>query len=184
MSSTPHSSASHHNAAVLVELRSTTGINFLIRLPRATKSLQLPSPSASSVMTSVPLCADSSKPEAALMLRAHCTAMPRALNSFSMPGFGPLLATMMTALVLCSRGIKATVARLQASAAQFRIAVSYCFALMRAKTSQSGPQMDFNRSLRRHVHAASVTKALPVLAPEQSCALVEQKRNLRALKIA
>jgi hypothetical protein len=34
-----------------------------------------------------------------------------------MPGFGPLLATMITALVSCSRGINATVTRLQASAA-------------------------------------------------------------------
>ncbi|MDQ1406666.1 MAG: hypothetical protein QOG55_2295 [Acidobacteriaceae bacterium] len=73
-------------------------MNFPIALTRSTKSLQLPSVSASSVMTRVPLSADSSNPEAALMLRAHCTVMPRAFNSFSMPGCGPLLATMMTAL--------------------------------------------------------------------------------------
>ena len=98
MSSTPHSSASHHNSAVLVELRSTTGMNFLVLLTRSTKSLQLPSLSASSVMTSVPLWADSSKPEAALMLRANRTVMPQAFSSFSMLGSGPVLATMMTAL--------------------------------------------------------------------------------------
>jgi hypothetical protein len=92
-------------------------MNFPTPRTRSTKSLQLPSLSASSVMTRVPLSAESSKPEAALMLRAHCTAMPRAFNSFSMPGFGLLLATMMTALVSCSRGINATVTRLQASAA-------------------------------------------------------------------
>jgi hypothetical protein len=51
ISSTPHSSASHHNSAVLVELRSTTGMNFPILLTRSTKSLQLPSLRASSVMT-------------------------------------------------------------------------------------------------------------------------------------
>src|ERR1700752_2710760 len=72
ISSTPQSSASHHNSAVLVELRSTTGRYFPIHLTRSTKSLQLPSPSASSVMTTVPLTAESSKPEAALMLCAHC----------------------------------------------------------------------------------------------------------------
>jgi hypothetical protein len=65
-------------------------------LTRSTKSLQFPSLNASSVMTRVPLDADSSRPEAALMLRAHCTVMPRAFNSFSMVGSGPLSATMMT----------------------------------------------------------------------------------------
>jgi len=73
-------------------------MNFLIFLTRSTKSLQLPSLSASSVMTRVPLWAASSRPEAALMLRAHRTVMPRGFNSFSMLGSGQLLATMMTAL--------------------------------------------------------------------------------------
>lgn len=81
-------------------------MNFSIPLTRSTKSLQLPSLSASSVMTRVPLSAESSKPEAALMLRAHCTAMPRAFNSFSMRGSGRLLATRMTALAGCSPAIK------------------------------------------------------------------------------
>jgi len=105
MSSTSHSSASHHNSAVLVELRSTTGMNFPRPLTRSIKSLQLPSVSASSVMTRVPLCADSSKPQAALMLRAHCTVMQRAFSLFSMPGSGSLLATMMTAPAGCSPAI-------------------------------------------------------------------------------
>lgn len=77
-------------------------MNFPTPRTRSTKSLQLPSLSATSVMTRVPLGADSSKPEAALMLRAHCTVMPRAFNSFLMAGPGPLSATMMTALVDCS----------------------------------------------------------------------------------
>jgi hypothetical protein len=124
MSSTPHSSASHHNSAVLVELRSTTGMNFPIPLTRSTKSLQLPSPSASSVITRVPLWADSSKPEAALMLRANSTVMPQASSSFSILGPGPVLATMMTALGSFFPGIT-SFARLHASRAQFRIAVSY-----------------------------------------------------------
>jgi hypothetical protein len=100
-------------------------MNFRAYLTRSTKSLQLPSLSAGSVMTRVPPCADWSKPEAALMLRAHCTVTPRALNSFSMPGSGPLFATMMTALAGCLPGINVTYARSHASGAQFRIAVSY-----------------------------------------------------------
>ena len=124
MSSTPHSRASHHNSAVLVELRSTTGMNFPIPLTRSAKSLQLPSLSASSVMTRVPLRADSSRPEADLMLRAHRTVMPRGFNSFSMLGSGPLLATMMTALGSFLPGIT-SFTRLHASGAEFRIAVSY-----------------------------------------------------------
>jgi hypothetical protein len=99
-------------------------MNFPIPLTCSTKSVQLPSPSASSVMTMVPLCADFSKLEAALMLRAHCTLMPRALKSLSMAGSGPLFATMMTALGSFSPGIIVSL-DLHASGPQFRIAVSY-----------------------------------------------------------
>ena len=99
-------------------------MNFPILLTRSTTSVHLPSPSASSVMTRVPLCADCSKPEAALMLRAHCTAMPRALNSFSMPDCGPLLATMRTVLGSFSPGIIVS-PDLHARGVESQIAVSY-----------------------------------------------------------
>jgi hypothetical protein len=123
MSSTPYSSASHHSSAVLVELRSTTGTKFPIHLTRSTKSLQLPSLSESSVMTRVPFSVDWSRPEAALMLGAHCTVMPRVVNSFSMAGSGSLSATMMSALTGRSVSTNVTFAD-QASSAEFRIAVS------------------------------------------------------------
>lgn len=104
-------------------------MNFPIPLTCSTKSLQLPSPSASSVMTRVPLGADCSKLEAALMLRAHCTLMPRALKSLSMAGAGPLFATMITATMRTalgsfSPGIIVSL-DLHASGPQVQIAVTY-----------------------------------------------------------
>ena len=53
ISSTPHSSASHHSSEVLVGLTSATGMGFPRRLNSSIKSLQLPSLRASSVMTTV-----------------------------------------------------------------------------------------------------------------------------------
>lgn len=125
-------------------------MNFLIFLTRSTKSLQLPSLTATSVMTRVPLCADSSKPEAALMLRTHSTVMPRALNSFSMLGSGPLLATMRTVLGSCSPGIIVSL-DLHARGVESQIAVSY-------------RKLMANRQLCRiEVHAKSLLGTCPRL---------------------
>jgi hypothetical protein len=122
MSSTPHSSASHHNSAVLVELTSRTGMD--LHLTASTKSVQLPSLSARSVITMVLSSPESSKPAAALIVRAHRNVMPRASISFSMPGSGLLAPTTMTVFADCSVRINISSARLHGSPLHPRIAVS------------------------------------------------------------
>ena len=105
ISSTPHSSASHHNSEVRVGLTSATRTGLPIRLSRSTKSLQLPSLSASSVMTTAQLQAESSKAVAAVILWAHRTLMPRASISVSMPGTGLVAHNTMIFLAGSSASI-------------------------------------------------------------------------------
>ena len=123
ISSIPHSSASHHNSEVRVALTSATGLGFPIHLTISTKSLQLPSLSSSSVMTTVPLGAESSKAVAAVILGAHRTPMPRASISFSMPGTGLVVhSTMIVFAGSSARIVLSTL--LQGSHVDPRIAVS------------------------------------------------------------
>jgi hypothetical protein len=75
-------------AYFLLAGRAPNFISYLLSSSRSTKSLQLPSLSASSVMTTVPLGHEWSKAVAAAVLGAHRTLMPRASISFSMPGTG------------------------------------------------------------------------------------------------
>src|SRR5262249_3139226 len=83
MSSTPQSSASHHNSAVLVELTSTMGMELEIHFTCSTRSVQLPSGKARSATTAVLSDADASKSLAALRLFTHSTLRPRRCKSCS-----------------------------------------------------------------------------------------------------
>jgi hypothetical protein len=76
-----------------------------LHLTVSTKSLQLPSLSASSETTTVLSGPELSKTAAALILRAHRNLMPRASISFSIAGSGLLAPTMMTVFADCSVSI-------------------------------------------------------------------------------
>jgi hypothetical protein len=95
-SSMPHSSASHHNSEVLVGLTSATGMDFPLRLTPSTRSLQLPSLSASSVMTTVPSGAELSKVVAASIVCTKRTRTPRASISVSVTGSALFAHTTIT----------------------------------------------------------------------------------------
>ena len=92
----PHSSASHQSSAVLEEVTSTIGTQISIPLMRSTRSLQLPSVSASSVTITVFSRAELNRSIAALMLRAHCITNPCASMSCATVASGLLLDTKIT----------------------------------------------------------------------------------------
>src|SRR5262249_5180300 len=95
ISSTPQSSASHHNSAVLVELTSTMGMELEINLTCSTRSFQLPSAKARSATMAVLSDTEASKALAALMLFAHSTLRPLRCKSCSIIASGFLLLTNM-----------------------------------------------------------------------------------------
>src|SRR5215470_18793930 len=102
ISSTPQSSASHHNSAVLVELTSTMGMELEINLTCSTRSVQLPSVNARSATMAVLSDAKTSKSLAALMLFAHSTLRPRRCKSCSIVASGFLPLTNMMVFTGCS----------------------------------------------------------------------------------
>ena len=92
----PHSSASHQSSAVLEEVKSTIGAEISVHLTRWTRSVQLPSASASSVTITVFSRAELSKSTAALMVRAHCITSPYASTSCATVDSGLPLDTKIT----------------------------------------------------------------------------------------
>ena len=96
MSSMPHSSASHQSSAVREEAKSTIGAGISVHLTRCTRSLQLPSASASSVTITVFSRAELSKSTAALIVRAQCITSPRASTSCATVASGLPVDTKIT----------------------------------------------------------------------------------------